>query len=110
MRGHSRLLTVSEVGCSRALSAAICPIPKLVRVRFPSPALIDESPAQGMNHSLFSSGPQEAFRRFRARCVPDVSSAAWSSRRRFRARLSSRRAILSKVAAICWPRSSLAWR
>ena len=39
MRGHSRLLTVSEVGCSAALSAAICPIPKLiVRVRFSSPA------------------------------------------------------------------------
>jgi len=28
MRGHSRLLTVSQVGCSGALSAAICPIPK----------------------------------------------------------------------------------
>jgi hypothetical protein len=39
MKGHSRLLTVSEVGCSAALSATICPIPKLiVRVRFPSPA------------------------------------------------------------------------
>ena len=39
MRGQSRLLRVSELGCSGALSAAICPIPKLiVRVRFPSPA------------------------------------------------------------------------
>ena len=40
MRGRSRLLTVSEVGCSAALSAAICPISKLiVRVRFLSPVL-----------------------------------------------------------------------
>jgi len=37
MRGHSRLLTVSEVGYSAALSAAIYPIPKLtVQVRLSS--------------------------------------------------------------------------
>ena len=36
--GQPRLLRVSEVGCSAASSAVICPIPKLiVRVRFSSP-------------------------------------------------------------------------
>ena len=29
-RGQSRLLPVCEVGCSAALSVAICPIPKLI--------------------------------------------------------------------------------
>ncbi len=29
-RGQSRLLLVSEVGCSAAVSATICPIPKLI--------------------------------------------------------------------------------
>ena len=52
-------------------------LPKLiVRVRFPSPALIDESPAQGVFCQFRSSGPQEAFLAFRARCVPVVSLAA----------------------------------
>ena len=37
-RGQSRLLRVCEVGCSAALSAAICPIPKLI-VAIPFQAL-----------------------------------------------------------------------
>ena len=84
-------------------------IPKLiVRVRFPSPALVSESPAHGIISGIASEALRNAFRRFRARCVPDASLAAWSSRRRLPDRFSSRRAILSMVAAISWPRSCLA--
>jgi anti-anti-sigma factor len=47
-KGQSRLLRVSEVGCSAALSAMIYPIPKLtVRVRFRHPLRCDVSRHQG---------------------------------------------------------------
>jgi hypothetical protein len=46
--GQSRLLRVSEVGCSATLSAMICPIPKLtVRVRFRRPLRCDVSRHRG---------------------------------------------------------------
>ena len=51
-RGQSRVLRVSEVGCSAALSAAICPIPKLlVRVRVPSPAPTEKPRSKYMRRS-----------------------------------------------------------
>ena len=77
MRGYSRLLAVSEVGCSASSSATICPIPKLiVRVRFPSPAPDPESAAQ-MPYSSCPASPRES---------PDCGSRARSARGTLRAR------------------------
>ena len=75
--GYSRLLAVSEVGCSASSSATICPIPKLiVRVRFPSPAPDPESAAQ-MPYSSCPASPRES---------PDCGSRARSARGTLRAR------------------------
>jgi hypothetical protein len=50
-RGQSRVLRVSEVGCSAASSAVICPIPKLiVRVRY-IPGSAPRSPDQCLRRS-----------------------------------------------------------